>query len=56
MQATFEFLSSAVFFLFVLVQLGLVIMIVLARVLRATGALKEGKNQAGIMGFLQGFC
>ncbi len=56
MQAAFEFLSSAVFFLFILVQVGLVAMIVIARFLKAVGALRDSQNHNGIRGFLQGFC
>jgi hypothetical protein len=56
MQAAFEFLTSAVFFLFIAVQVGLVSMIVLARLLKVTGAIKEGHEHRGIKGFLQGFC
>ena len=56
MQATFEFLTSAVFFTFIAVQVGLVSMIVLARLLKASGVIKEGHEHHGIKGFLQGFC
>ncbi len=56
MQAAFEFLGSAVFFLFILVQVGLISMILVAHLLKAIGALKEDQNHQGIRGFLQGFC
>ncbi len=56
MQAAFEFLGSAVFFLFIILQVGLVGMIVVARLLKAMGALKEEENHQGIRGFFQGFC
>ncbi len=56
MQIAFEFLTSAVFFLFTLVQLGLVALIVLARVLKATGVLHEERDQPGLRRFLKGFC
>ncbi len=56
MQAAFEFLGSAVFILFLLVQVGLVSMIIVARLLKAVGALKENENHQGVRGFLQGFC
>jgi hypothetical protein len=56
MQAAIEFLTSAIFFIFIAVQVGLVSMIVLARLLKASGAIKEGQDPGGIKGFLQGFC
>ncbi len=56
MQTAFEFLGSAVFFLFLILQVGLVGMIVVARLLKAMGALKEDENHQGIRGFFQGFC
>ncbi len=56
MQSAVEFLGSAVFFFFLLVQVGLVSMIVVARLLKAVGALKDDENHQGIRGFLQGFC
>jgi hypothetical protein len=55
MESTFEFLGSLLFFAFVGVQAGLVSMILIARLLKAIGAIKEDE-QKGIMGFLQGFC
>jgi hypothetical protein len=56
MALVFEFLTSALFFMFIVVQVGLVSMIVLARLLKATGGIKEGDEQTGIKGFLQEFC
>jgi hypothetical protein len=56
MQIAWEFLSSAVFFLFIAVQVAYLCVIVLARLLKATGAIKDTTDQRGIRGFLQGFC
>jgi hypothetical protein len=56
MQVAIELLTSTIFFLFIAVQAGFLSIIVLARLLKATGAIKDEKDQGGIRGFLQGFC
>jgi hypothetical protein len=56
MQVIIESLTSALFFLFIAVQVGLLGIIVVARLLKAAGVIKQSEDQGGIGGFLQGFC
>lgn len=55
MAGILELFGSLLYILFIGVQVGLVSMLLVARLLKATGAIKE-EEQRGIMGFLQGFC
>ena len=55
MQATIELLGSALFAMLMLVQIGLVLMIGVARLFRSFGLIKDGEKAAGWRGFLNGF-
>jgi hypothetical protein len=55
MQATIELLGSALFAMLMFVQIGLVMMIGLARLFRSFGLIKDGEKADGWRGFLNGF-
>jgi hypothetical protein len=55
MQATIELLGSALFAMLMLVQIGLVLMIGLAKLFRSMGLIKDGEKADGWRGFLTGF-
>jgi len=55
MQTAFEFVVWSLFAMFIAVQAGMLIMIALARLLKAAGILRERTEKRGFLGFLDGF-
>ena len=55
MLSSLEYVVWALFALFIAVQLGALLMIGLARVLKSFGVFRENPGKGGFMGFLEGF-
>lgn len=55
MQTALEFIIWSLFAMFVAIQAGVLIMIALARLLKAFGILGGGTQRGGFLGFLEGF-
>jgi len=55
MQTALEFVIWSLFAMFIAVQAGVLIMIALARLLKALGILRGGTQRGGFLGFLEGF-
>lgn len=53
--AMFEFSVWALFAIFIAIQAGMLLLIALARILKAIGLIQEGSQKGGILGFLEGF-
>ena len=55
MFSSLEYVVWVLFAIFIAVQLGTLLMIGLARVLKSLGAFRETSRKRGLMGFLEGF-